>query len=459
MPMEKRPPNPLPKGPRPGSRSQPHRVVDGETLESVAKKHGIPTNRLIQHNFGTLDPAEVNWYLREHVGCTLPTADGRNWRFSSAARPGLIYLPDNTIRMEPMMVTGRLDEPVKLDAPGPMTLLASSKFAHEFKIPPDKPQNLGYLLVQARISIEGEMKQEGGLIKTSLKKDQIKVALEKKLTQDTKATFAIKIDDNVLNKVSDAVASGSKDSLVRAISAPFEASIKTTYRWGKVAIVPELGGEVSTTPVIVRVAGEFEDYLFIEGCRFKGKFVIKIGFNVGLSPKGWAWVANKVGRAVLQRFLATSGRVLATVGEWLVAEGVLLAGAIAIGTILGTLGLTSLMAWIVGNAKRKGELTGLATWYVSAFTAKVLREERPSGVIDGDYKLRDQLILLGEADALAEARSALTKTNNPAANGNDAAALEAYRDVLLTGCGGSFENVRIKLRLALEAKSRQLAGL
>ena len=344
MPVEKRPANPLPKGARAGSRPRPHRVVDGETLETVAKKHGIAINRLIQHNFGTLDPAEINWYLREQVGCTLPTKDGKNWRFSSTAHPGLIYLPDNTIRMEPMMVTGRLGDPIKLDAPGPTTVLASSKFAHEFKIPPDKPQDLGYLLIQARIAIEAEIKQEGGLIKTSLKKDQIKVALETKLTADTKATFAIKVDDKVLEKVSDAVASGSKDGFVKAITAPLEASIKTTYHWGRVAIVPELGGEFSTTPVIVRVAGEFEDYLFIEGGRFKGKFVVKIGFNVGLSAKGWAWVATKVGRPILQRFLATGGRVLAAVGEWLVAEGVLFGAAIAVGTVLGTLGLTSLMA-------------------------------------------------------------------------------------------------------------------
>ena len=100
MPIERRPANPLPRGARPGSRAQPHRVVDGETLESVAKKYGLGINQLIQHNFATLDPAEINWYLREHVGCTLPTKDGKNWRFSSIARPGLIYLPANTMRTQ-----------------------------------------------------------------------------------------------------------------------------------------------------------------------------------------------------------------------------------------------------------------------------------------------------------------------------------------------------------------------
>jgi hypothetical protein len=37
--------------------------------------------------------AEVNWYLRNYVGCDRPTADSLNWRFSSTARPGTIHLP------------------------------------------------------------------------------------------------------------------------------------------------------------------------------------------------------------------------------------------------------------------------------------------------------------------------------------------------------------------------------
>ena len=82
MPIEKAPTNPLPKGPRPG---KPHRVTDDETLESVAHKYGVPVKTLILHNFGTLDPTEINWYLHYYVGCKLPTHDHKNWRFSRAA--------------------------------------------------------------------------------------------------------------------------------------------------------------------------------------------------------------------------------------------------------------------------------------------------------------------------------------------------------------------------------------
>ena len=457
MPIEKRPANPLPKGARAGSR-QTHRVADGETLESLASKYHVPLRNLLLHNFATLNPAEINWYLREHVGCTLPTADGTNWRFSSKAQPGLIYLPDFVMRMEAIDIVGHAGAPPRLAGAGPTTILASSKFAHEFKYPP-KPVETGYLLVQGRFAIEGEIRQQSGTIRSTIKKDQIKLAVETKLSDCTKATFAAKVDEKVLDKISDAVASGSKEGFVKALAAPIEASIKTTYRWGKLAVVPELGAEVSTTPVIVRVAGEFEDSLFVEGFPFHGKFVAKIGFNVGLSAKGWAYVASKVGRPALQRFLSSGGRALGAVAEWLVSEGVLLAGGVAIGTIIGTLAITALTAWIVNDAKRKGELQGLATWYVSAFVAKVFDEERPSGFIIGDVYLRDQLVELGERDAVLEARRVLREVGDPAMNGSDTAALAAYRNILVSGNGGSYYNTKVQLRNALEAKSRQLVGL
>jgi hypothetical protein len=93
MPIEKRPAKPLPKGPPPRSRSVAHQVTDHDTLDSIAKRYSIPVDQLIKHNFGTTNPAEVNWYLRENLGCKAPTHDGKNWRFSRAAQPGLIYLP------------------------------------------------------------------------------------------------------------------------------------------------------------------------------------------------------------------------------------------------------------------------------------------------------------------------------------------------------------------------------
>jgi hypothetical protein len=54
---------------------------------------------LIRYNYPNLPgdnqqaALEVNWYLQEYVGCKDVTDDGKNYKFSSSASPGYIYLP------------------------------------------------------------------------------------------------------------------------------------------------------------------------------------------------------------------------------------------------------------------------------------------------------------------------------------------------------------------------------
>jgi hypothetical protein len=87
---EKRPANPLPEGPRPGTK---YRVRNGDTWESVAKKNKVTVRELIANNCGTnVTPEEINWYLHVRVGCD-ETRDNRNWSFSDSANPGHIYIP------------------------------------------------------------------------------------------------------------------------------------------------------------------------------------------------------------------------------------------------------------------------------------------------------------------------------------------------------------------------------
>lgn len=80
-----------------------HQVQDGESLESVARVAGISWQELARHNFGTAVPAEVNRHLRERVGCTRRTADGRNYVFTSQDRPGILQIPGaaGTLAEEP----------------------------------------------------------------------------------------------------------------------------------------------------------------------------------------------------------------------------------------------------------------------------------------------------------------------------------------------------------------------
>jgi hypothetical protein len=105
------------------------------------------------------------------------------------------------------------------------------------------------------------------------------------------------------------------------------------------------------------------------------------------------------------------------------------------------------MAWVVADARRKGELTGLATWYISAFSAKIFREPRPSGFITGDTEMRDKVIQLGEQDAVAEARSVLLKASRPEARGTDEQVLEAYREILLDLDGRRYDTAKWRLQL------------
>jgi hypothetical protein len=92
MPIEKMPRNPLPANyVSPGG--IPYKVGNEDSWSSLAVKLGIDVWRLIEFNFKTRDPDEVNWYLRRNVGCKKQTPDGKNWMFSAAASPGIIYLP------------------------------------------------------------------------------------------------------------------------------------------------------------------------------------------------------------------------------------------------------------------------------------------------------------------------------------------------------------------------------
>jgi hypothetical protein len=92
---EKPPDDPLPKTFVPPD-FRKHRVKDGEDWWTIAAKYGIDDPwDLIVYNFKTRDVREVNWYLRERVGCDVCTYDRKNWKFTSSAQPGIIYVPSD----------------------------------------------------------------------------------------------------------------------------------------------------------------------------------------------------------------------------------------------------------------------------------------------------------------------------------------------------------------------------
>jgi len=105
MPIERAPRKPLPANFQPPG-GTPYRVQDGDSWKSLALKNGLDVRALVFFNFLTVNPDEVNWYLRRNTGCNKPTPDGKNWQFSSTARPGVVYLYPRNLTFEPEQVQG-----------------------------------------------------------------------------------------------------------------------------------------------------------------------------------------------------------------------------------------------------------------------------------------------------------------------------------------------------------------
>lgn len=102
MPIESKPASPVQKGYHPqGYRI--HHVKATESFETVAKHYGLETWELIYENFKTRKEAEVNWYLRNYVGCKNITSDGHNYIFSDDDQPGVIYVPTGREVMPPKL--------------------------------------------------------------------------------------------------------------------------------------------------------------------------------------------------------------------------------------------------------------------------------------------------------------------------------------------------------------------
>jgi hypothetical protein len=463
---ERRPIKPAAFPPRSGP-SKPHQVKDGETWESVARQYNMPVDRLIAWNFNTRDPGEINWYLREYVGCTLPTADGKNWRFSSSASPGKIYIPQ-TLVMDEIPITGdpgqdpKQSTPQDPKQPQPFDFsLGGEKFSHEFKGP---KRVINYVVVQVRFAIEGEYKYKSGNIKAAYKSKTAKASVEAKINENVTVAFGIKIDqDKNMDALIQAIKSRSIEDFAKALFMGFESSIKKSFKFGKFTVSPRIGMEVSDMPFVFRVSGDIEDDFPLDGAIYRGKFAVEAGFNIGPSPKGWAWLAEKVGRPVLRRFLAQLASRLGTAAEVLLSEAGLTAGIVAAGTIIGTIAISGLCAYAVKHASEKGELRGVAAYYVSAYIHTAMHPEDPNPYRPGNVlsraDLRDELVALGIKDALEDGRRLLRSINHPAASAGDRAVREAYCNLLVEAHDGSFTNAKIAMKNALEDKARRLVGL
>jgi len=75
------------------AKGTPYPVKEGDNWWSIAAANRVDVGVLIDFNFKTSNTDEINWYLREKVGCRLETPDHDNYRFGSHDNPGIIYIP------------------------------------------------------------------------------------------------------------------------------------------------------------------------------------------------------------------------------------------------------------------------------------------------------------------------------------------------------------------------------
>src|SRR5262249_20133693 len=105
-------------------------------------------------------------------------------------------------------------------------------------------------------------------------------------------------------------------------------------------------------------------------------------------------------------------------------------------------------------------LEALAYTYISAFVRKIFLEERWTGVVEPELReARDEMIRLGEKDAVAEARAALHRLGRPEAAESERHALEAYRQLLIDAEGGKFDTAKWRVEMSARERAFKIAGL
>jgi phospholipase D1/2 len=141
---EKQPTGQLPQDYKPPN-AKPHKVQTGESLGSLAQQYKTSWQKLAQLNWNTAVPEEINWYLKNRVGCQTTTPDGSNWIFQSSDSPGIIYVPASP-NHQPAAVPGdRSSDPAanppegskrqeQADFPADATLEAADSFWVDQKI-------------------------------------------------------------------------------------------------------------------------------------------------------------------------------------------------------------------------------------------------------------------------------------------------------------------------------------
>jgi hypothetical protein len=460
MPIEKRPASPLPKGPRPGSRNPPYKVTGADTLETVASKHSVSTTDLIRHNFATTDPAEINWYLREYVGCDKPTSDGKNWCFSSSANPGLIYIPASSTNPGNGAPPNGGGPGVNPPTGGPNDpgIPLGTKLALKYKFP---VKTVNYLLVQVVVSGECTVIPKDGSAPVIENAEKLSMKVSEDITSTLQSSLELGVALDDLTNLSDAVRFGEQGKFVSELAKLVQFKLTATGKFGWVNLKPAVGLEASMTPAVFELGFNHEGSLFYDSSPYKYSATVKVAMKVGLSKKGWLWIANRIGRPAVRAFAEMVGpEMAATLSGW----GIF----VIIGTV-GALAFSYLTAWAVQSAWSRGELEGAVTWYAAAYCSPLFHDERveiPSYLLGNE--LVRKMVELGERDLINDMQSQQidVPTLNLVPYRPDSRiwrpaweALHTYLRYLLAASQTSEAATEQEVRNRLDAKARSILGI
>jgi hypothetical protein len=184
-----------------------------------------------------------------------------------------------------------------------------------------------------------------------------------------------------------------------------EATLKGRPGWTLVggAVTWEGGAEAALQPILLKGAWQYDETLRVpDPVVFTTKYGAAV--NIGPSLKGWGRLGQLASQAMIRQFLSQLG--LRATLQSLIAGGLLTGLAIGAGAVGGAFGLLALTALYAAHRGSRGELAGLSSYYVSAYSRKVRNVFPPAkGPYRGNVVLRDEMIARGEADAVSDART------------------------------------------------------
>jgi hypothetical protein len=381
--------------------SAPYKVTARDSWWTLADRPEVKAAKLSAldlcvYNFRTRNPAEINWYLRNKVGCTTATADRKNYKFSDDASPGIVYLPTATSGKSPIVPTpGDPTAPDRVPGSNPVSGVEEFTIDKESKI-------FSFRYVRARVKITGKLTVNWGSMSPDLKlkasagltKREFGLAGEAQLSQDLSVQYGIKMKaEDAKNAATwkKALAEASEVTIKRKLNNALIGAVTTGFRAPK----DGLFYVVKITSNDVKLANADLSWLIdlppgATGITAKGNLEI----SIVLGP----------GEAQLQ-FLANPG----------------------------TAALGGLFAWIafagygIANTMNKADRLAFQTWYVTGYVDAVFPPHGGANHVlpskPEDRKKAEEMMRLGRQDAELSAREKHSDDGMPP--------MQAYRLFLL----------------------------